>query len=77
MTVAIANVRTIFLKFIFYFCHYSVMIVQGKDKVLFQKDKGRREMPSLKLKSTIAKVTKRFQKGYGGNRFYEVFNSQK
>lgn len=77
MTVAIANVRTIFLKFIFNFCHYSVMIVQGKDEVLFQKDKGRREMPSLKLKSTIAKVTKRFQKGYGGNRFYEVFNSQK
>lgn len=77
MTVAIANVRTIFLKFIFYFCHYSVMIVQGKYEVLFQKDKGRREMPSLKLKSTIAKVTKRFQKGYGGNRFYEVFNSQK
>lgn len=77
MTVAIANVRTIFLKFIFYFCHYSVMIVQRKDEVLFQKDKGRREMPSLKLKSTIAKVTKRFQKGYGGNRFYEVFNSQK
>lgn len=77
MTVAIANVRTIFLKFIFYFCHYSVMIVQGKDEVLFQKDKGRRKMPSLKLKSTIAKVTKRFQKGYGGNRFYEVFNSQK
>lgn len=77
MTVAIANVRTIFLKPIFYFSHYSVMIVQGKDEVLFQKDKGRREMPSLKLKSTIAKVTKRFQKGYGGNRFYEVFNSQK
>lgn len=77
MTVAIANVRTIFLKFIFYFCHYSVMIVQVKDEVLFQKDKGRREMPSLKLKSTIAKVTKRFQKGYGGNRFYKVFNSQK
>lgn len=77
MTVAIANVRTIFLKLIFYFSHYSVMIVQGKDEVLFQKDKGRREMPSLKLKSTIAKVTKRFQKGYGGNRFYEVFNSQK
>lgn len=77
MTVAIANVRTIFLKFIFYFCHYSVMIVQGKDEALFQKDKGRREMPSLKLKSTIAKVTKRFQKGYGENRFYEVFNSQK
>ena len=77
MTVAIANVRTIFLKLIFYFCNYSVMIVQGKDEVLFQKDKGRREMPSLKLKSTIAKVTKRFQKGYGGNRFYEVFNSQK
>lgn len=77
MTVAIANVRTIFLKLIFCFCHYSVMIVQGKDEVLFQKDKGRREMPSLKLKSTIAKVTKRFQKGYGGNRFYEVFNSQK
>lgn len=77
MTVAIANVRTIFLKFIFYFYHYSVMIVQGKDEVLFQKDKGRREMPSLKLKSTIAKVTKRFQKGYGGNRFYKVFNSQK
>ena len=77
MTVAIANVRTIFLKLIFYFCHYSVMSVQGKDEVLFQKDKGRREMPSLKLKSTIAKVTKRFQKGYGGNRFYEVFNSQK
>lgn len=77
MTVAIANVRTIFLKLIFYFCHYSVMIVQRKDEVLFQKDKGRREMPSLKLKSTIAKVTKRFQKGYGGNRFYEVFNSQK
>lgn len=62
MTVAIANVRTIFLKFIFYFCHYSVMIVQGKDEVLFQKDKGRREMPSLKLKSTIAKVTKDFKK---------------
>lgn len=77
MTVAIANVRTIFLKLIFYFCHYSVMIGQGKDEVLFQKDKGKREMPSLKLKSTIAKVTKRFQKGYGGNRFYEVFNSQK
>lgn len=77
MTVAIANVRTIFLKLIFHFCHYSVMIVQGKDEVLFQKDKGKREMPSLKLKSTIAKVTKRFQKGYGGNRFYEVFNSQK
>lgn len=77
MTVAIANVRTIFLKLIFYFYHYSVMIVQGKDEVLFQKDKGKREMPSLKLKSTIAKVTKRFQKGYGGNRFYEVFNSQK
>lgn len=38
------------------------MIVQGKDEVLFQKDKGKREMPSLKLKSTIAKVTKRFQK---------------
>lgn len=53
------------------------MIVQGKDEVLFQKDKGRREMPSLKLKSTNAKVTKRFQKGYGGNRFYKVFNSQK
>lgn len=53
------------------------MIVQGKDEVLFQKDKGKREMPSLELKSTIAKVTKRFQKGYGGNRFYEVFNSQK
>lgn len=53
------------------------MIVQGKDEVLFQKDKGRREMPSLKLKSTIAKVTKRFQKGYGGNRLYKVFNSQK
>lgn len=56
---------------------YYVMIVQGKDEVLFQKDKGRREMPSPKLKSTVAKVTKRFQKGYGGNRFYEVFNSQK
>lgn len=53
------------------------MIVQGKDEVLFQKDKGRREMPSLKLKSTIAKVTKRFQKGYGENQFYKVFNSQK
>lgn len=77
MTVAIANVRTIFLKLIFYFCHYSVMIVQGKDEVLFQKDKEKRETPSLKLKSTIAKVTKRFQKGYGGNRFYKVFNSQK
>ena len=77
MTVAIANVRTIFLKLIFYFCLYSVMIVQCKYVVLFQKDKGKREMPSLKLKSTIAKVTKRFQKGYGGNRFYEVFNSQK
>ena len=38
------------------------MIVQGKDEVLFQKDKGRREMPSLKLKSTIAKVTKDFKK---------------
>lgn len=42
MTVAIANVRTIFLKFIFYFCHYSVMIVQGKDEVLFQKDKSKK-----------------------------------
>ena len=77
MTVAIANVRTIFLKNKNNFCQKTKMIVQGKDEVLFQKDKGRREMPSLKLKSTNAKVTKRFQKGYGGNRFYEVFNSQK
>lgn len=37
MTVAIANVRTIFLKFIFYFCHYSVMIVQGKDEFYSKK----------------------------------------
>lgn len=53
------------------------MIVHGKDEVLFQKDKGKRKRPSPKLKSTVAKVTKRFQKGYGENRFYGVFNSQK
>lgn len=37
MTVAIANVRTIFLKFIFYFCHYSVRLCKEKTKFYSKK----------------------------------------
>lgn len=62
MTVAIANVRTIFLKLIFYFCHYSVMIVQGKDEVLFQKGQGKARNAFSKTQKHDCKGNKKISK---------------